>query len=130
MKSPINQIFDLGVFRTGDELASVVQRGAAGTGLALPAGRYDVEAKFVGSADAPIRILRGVEIHSDAGLETEVAFASGTAVIEAQQAGGDILEDYKAYVYLYRSGDHEQAVAYAPAGVPITVSAGTSTCCG
>ena len=50
-----------------------------------------------------------------------------TAIVrtEARLSGGERLEDYAAYVYFYRAGDHEQAVAYAPVGQPVLISAGS-----
>ena len=115
---------ELTVFRAGDVQEEEVDRGLAGVPLWLPVGQYDVRATFSGSHDNPSRWLRGLQVIENETVEDTVDFSSGTFLIRAEMEGGRTLGDFQVYVYYYRAGDHEQPVAYTPAGEPALLEAG------
>ena len=115
---------ELTLYRSGDLQLEEVERGFAGVPLSLAAGRYDVKATYMGSNDRPEEWLRDVAIEERHELNREVGFSSGTIVVAAEMEGGRALDVYDAYVYYYNAGDHEEAVAYTPAGEPATLSSG------
>ena len=115
---------ELTVFRAGDLQREVVAFGLAGSPLRLAAGRYDIKATFSASNDKPVIWLEDLAITEDETLEKTVAFTSGTAVVSAKMEQGEALDDFQAYVYYYRVGDHQEPVAYAPAPEPVVLESG------
>ena len=115
---------ELTLYRSGDLQLEEVERGFAGVPLSLEAGRYDVKATYAGSNDRPEKWLRDVAIEERHELDREVGFSAGTILVVAEMEGGRALEVYDAYVYYYKAGDHEEAVAYTPAGESAILSSG------
>lgn len=115
---------ELTIFRADDVQEEVVDSGWADIPLALPPGNYDARATFTASHDKPVRWLRDVNITSGETVEESAEFSLGSVVVEARLQAGDILEPFAAYVYYYRPGDHEQAIAYMPAGQLATLESG------
>lgn len=112
------------VYRAGDLQEAVLDSGRAGVPLALAVGRYDVMATFSGSHDKPVRWLRGLEVQENATREAEVEFSSGTVSVDAQLKNGGAVGEFQVYVYYYRAGDHQQPVAYTPAGESAILQSG------
>lgn len=116
---------ELSVFAAGDRDERLVERGVAGRPVELPAGRYDVEVVYSAASDRPARWLRDLEIPDGGHLERSAEFASGSAIVDAEIGTDEPLPSYDVYVYFYRAGDHEQAVAYVPAGEPVVLERGS-----
>jgi hypothetical protein len=112
------------VYRAGDLQEEPVDTGSAGQALGLDVGQYDAKVTFTASGDRPFRWLRGLEIGEDTAVERSVNFSSGSVLVRAFITGGEELPPFHAYVYFYRPGDHQQAVAYVPAGQSVTLSQG------
>ena len=106
----------LTVYRAGDLQREVLDSGLAGVPLGLASGLYDVKATYTSSSDKPSRWLHAVEIRDGESAEQSIAFSSGSVVVDAQVKGGGALDAFDAYIYYYRAGDHQQPVAYTPAG--------------
>jgi hypothetical protein len=115
---------NLTVYAAGDEQEEVVDSGLAGVPLSLQRGRYDVKVTFTDSNDRPSRWLRSLEIVEDETLKESIVFSSGTLIVDAAMAGVTQPVDFQIYVYYYAAGDHQQPVAYAPAGEPVVLEAG------
>lgn len=60
--------------------------------------------------------IRGVAIRDGQLSEQSIKFSSGSLVVNAELKDGDTLRAFDVYVYYYRAGDHQQPVAYTPAG--------------
>ncbi len=114
----------LTVYAAGDEQEEVVDSGLAGVPMSLERGRYDVKATFTDSNDRPSRWLRSLEIVEDETLEETIVFSSGTFLVDAEMVGGTQLLGFQVYVYYYAAGNHQQPVAYEPAGAPAVLESG------
>ena len=88
----------------------------------LAVGCYDVKVTFQDSNDKPSRWLMGLEIREDETREETVEFSSGTVVVNAQMQDGDALANFQASIYYYCTGDHQQPVAFVPAGEPAVLA--------
>src|SRR2546426_4626300 len=64
----------------------------------------------------------GREIREDETREETVEFSSGTVVVNAQMQDGDALANFQASIYYYCTGDHQQPVAFVPAGEPAVLA--------
>lgn len=114
----------LSIHRAGDAQEEVLDTALAGVPLGLAVGRYDVKVTLSGSNDKPWRWLRGLEIRDGETREETVEFSSGTVVVGAELKGGGRLGTFDVYVYYYRAGDHQQAVAYTPAREAVLLESG------
>ncbi len=113
----------LSVYRAGDAQEELVERGSSGLPIALAAGRYDVKATLSESSDAATRWVRDVEVAEGRTIDRTIDFSAGTARVKASLAGGHELDAFRVYIYFYKAGDHQQPVAYVPAGEPVVLSA-------
>jgi hypothetical protein len=114
----------LSVYNAGDAQEEVVESGLAGVPIALAPGRYDVKATFTQAHDSPSVWIRDVEIADGETAERRVGFSAGTLRIKAFMRGGAELVNFQAYVYFYKTSDHQEPVTYVPAGEPVVLSAG------
>lgn len=115
----------LTVYRAGDEQLRILDSGLAGVPLGLASGSYDIEATYLQSTDKPSRWLRGLEINDGEILERWLDFSSGTLAVKAALEGGTALKPFEVYIYYYRADDHQQAIAYTPAGTAAVLESGT-----
>jgi hypothetical protein len=115
----------LSVYHAGDQQEEVVERGLAGVPITLATGHYDIKATLSASSDAATRWIRDVVVSDERTVERTIEFSAGTALVRAFIAGAGELDNYQAYVYFYKVGDHQQSVAYVPAGEPVLLTAGS-----
>ncbi len=114
----------LTLYRARDPQLEVVDSGLNGVPLDLKAGAYDIRATLGASNDRPERWLRNIQVLEDETVEHSLEFASGTVVVRAFTPDNTELGDYQVYVYFYNPDDHQEAVTYAAAGQPVTLSSG------
>jgi hypothetical protein len=116
-----------GLYRVGERgIESYVAYARTGNSVTVPAGVYDVGLHFFEGAAAGHRWLENLRFEGtvDRRIEVGLALARVTVVVTN---GGIAVGPYKAWWGLYAPGDREHAnyVAYAAAGAPITIAAGT-----
>jgi hypothetical protein len=112
------------IHRAGDSHEELLDAALTGMPLGLAAGRYDVKATLRGSHDRPSRWLRDLNIADGQTREETVDFSSGTVFVGAALKNGSALGKYNVYVYYYRAGDHQEAIAYTPAGEKVVLEGG------
>jgi hypothetical protein len=112
------------IHAAGDEQEEVLALGHAGVPISLAPGRYDVHLTFALSNDKASRWLRDLEIIENETLEREVVFSSGSLLVDAELVGGERLDEFDAYAYIYTAGEHREPVAYMPAGESAVVASG------
>jgi hypothetical protein len=76
------------------------------------------------AGDRPEIWLRDVAVDEGRVTERTAAFAAGFLRVGAKLSGGEALERFHAYVYVYSASDHQQAVTYFPAGETVLLSEG------
>jgi hypothetical protein len=115
----------LSIYRAGDAQQQLVDQAIAGEPLRLETGRYDVKAVLTASRDQPEVWFRGVEIRDGETANRSADFAAGFIKVSAQIEGGEQLDGFRAYAYVYSSKDHQQAITYFPAGETVLLSEGS-----
>ena len=112
------------IYRAGDTQREIVETGVAGRPIELTVGQYDVRMTCLAAIDKPSRWLENVELLDGASIEKKIDFACGSITVTAVMADSDALGPFDAYVYYYDLANHEQPLAYTPAGETSLLSSG------
>ncbi|HZO54540.1 MAG TPA: hypothetical protein VFB63_17640, partial [Bryobacteraceae bacterium] len=115
----------LSIYRAGDVQHELIDQAIAGAPLRLETGRYDVKAVLTAASDQPELWFRGIEIRDGETANRSADFAAGFLKVSARIEGGEQLDGFRAYAYVYSSKDHQQAITYFPAGETALLSEGS-----